>query len=281
MSVVRARLPAYASHGALSRREVAGLTMIAGTAAAGGGVAPTRAAGYRPESAGLPAEPVAPPLRRLIGGVLRRLRQAQGRTLRDVAEAAQVSMPYLSEVERGRKEASSEVLAAICRALNIRLVDLLAEVMAELVRYEPLPLTTAFPTASPGARGATAAADLDVVAGTPATAHAATAHVMAVRPSATLGSVALGGPDAGVGAVRASVGVHLVVARRGRAVRRVPGHRRRGATIRLAARPGPGRPPAHPGALARRGSCWAAQSVGALPTTHGAVGTTAHAQRVR
>ncbi|TCJ33142.1 helix-turn-helix domain-containing protein [Parafrankia sp. Ea1.12] len=250
--------------------------MIAGTAAAGGGVAPTRAAGYRPESAGPPVEPVAPPLRRLIGGVLRRLRQAQGRTLRDVAEAAQVSMPYLSEVERGRKEASSEVLAAICRALNIRLVDLLAEVMAELVRYEPLPLTTATPTASPGARGATAAADLDVVAGTPATAH-----VMTVHPSATLGSVALGGPDAGVGAVRASVSVHLVVARRGRAVRRVPGHRRRGATIRLAARPGPGRPPAHPGALVRRRSCWAVQSVGALPTTHGAVGTTAHAQRVR
>ncbi|WP_347176736.1 helix-turn-helix transcriptional regulator [Parafrankia sp. EAN1pec] len=262
------------------------MAMIAGTAAAGGGVAPTRAAGYRPESAGPPAEPVAPPLRRLIGGVLRRLRQAQGRTLRDVAEAAQVSMPYLSEVERGRKEASSEVLAAICRALNIRLVDLLAEVMAELVRYEPLPLTTATPTASPGARGATAAADLDVVAGTPATAHAATAHVMTVHPSATLGSaalgsVALGGPDAGVGAVRALVSVHLVVARRGRAVRRVPGHRRRGATIRLAARPGPGRPPAHPGALVRRRSCWAVQSVGALPATRGAVGTTAHAQRVR
>lgn len=76
-------------------------------------------------------------LRRVIGGVLRRLRMRQGRTLREVAEVAGVSVPYLSEVERGRKEASSEVLAAICRALGIRLSDLLEEARDDLRRVEP------------------------------------------------------------------------------------------------------------------------------------------------
>ena len=73
-----------------------------------------------------------PLLRSLVGGVLRRHRQQQGRTLADVARAARVSMPYLSEVERGRKEASSEVLAAVCAALGIDLSDLLAEVWHDL-----------------------------------------------------------------------------------------------------------------------------------------------------
>lgn len=54
-----------------------------------------------------------------MGRVLRRLRQEQGRTLDDVSSEARVSMPYLSEIERGRKEASSEVLSALCRALEI------------------------------------------------------------------------------------------------------------------------------------------------------------------
>ncbi|MEV6801655.1 helix-turn-helix transcriptional regulator [Micromonospora rifamycinica] len=75
-------------------------------------------------------------LRRVIGGVLRRVRLRQGRTLREVAAAAGVSLPYLSEVERGRKEASSEVLAAICRALGINLSDLLEEARDELRRVE-------------------------------------------------------------------------------------------------------------------------------------------------
>ncbi|WP_089015784.1 helix-turn-helix domain-containing protein [Micromonospora inositola] len=75
-------------------------------------------------------------LRRVIGGVLRRVRLRQGRTLREVALAAGVSLPYLSEVERGRKEASSEVLAAICRALEINLSDLLEEARDELRRVE-------------------------------------------------------------------------------------------------------------------------------------------------
>ncbi|GAA2699158.1 hypothetical protein GCM10010429_00700 [Micromonospora olivasterospora] len=83
------------------------------------------------------SEAVMSLLRRVIGGVLRRIRTRQGRTLREVAEAAGVSLPYLSEVERGRKEASSEVLAAICRALGIRLSDLLEEARDDLRRLEP------------------------------------------------------------------------------------------------------------------------------------------------
>ena len=73
-------------------------------------------------------------LRAAIGRVLRRIRQAQGRTLQDVADTAGVSMAYLSEVERGRKEVSSELLAVICRALGIALPDLLDEVRSELLR---------------------------------------------------------------------------------------------------------------------------------------------------
>ena len=74
-----------------------------------------------------------PLLRTMLGDVLRRARREQGRTLADVARAAKVSMPYLSEVERGRKEASSEVLAAICDALRIELSDVLVEVGHDLV----------------------------------------------------------------------------------------------------------------------------------------------------
>lgn len=54
-----------------------------------------------------------------LGRVLRRLRLEQGRTLDEVSSEARVSMPYLSEIERGRKEASSEVLSALCRSLDI------------------------------------------------------------------------------------------------------------------------------------------------------------------
>jgi len=69
-----------------------------------------------------------------VGDVLRRERLAQERTLKDVAEAARISMPYLSELERGRKEASSEVLAAAARALGLGLPDLLSLAQDELAR---------------------------------------------------------------------------------------------------------------------------------------------------
>lgn len=71
-------------------------------------------------------------LRRLIGDALRRLRLEQGRSLRELARAAGVSLAYLSEVERGRKEPSSEVLRAICAALGITLLDLLHEIERDL-----------------------------------------------------------------------------------------------------------------------------------------------------
>ncbi|MDO0917616.1 helix-turn-helix transcriptional regulator [Streptomyces sp. DT2A-34] len=72
--------------------------------------------------------------RDLVGDVLRRERLTQERTLKDVADAARISMPYLSEVERGRKEASSEVLAAAAHALGLGLGDLLSRAQGELVR---------------------------------------------------------------------------------------------------------------------------------------------------
>ena len=67
-------------------------------------------------------------LRHLLGDALRRLRLRQGRTLREVSAAARVSLGYLSEVERGQKEASSELLAAICSALGAPLSQVFREV---------------------------------------------------------------------------------------------------------------------------------------------------------
>src|SRR3954471_23831028 len=75
-------------------------------------------------------------LRRLVGDVLRRHRLRQSRTLREVSAAAQVSLGYLSEVERGRKEPSSELLAAICAALDVSLADVLREVSDDLAMLE-------------------------------------------------------------------------------------------------------------------------------------------------
>ncbi|MFJ4865588.1 helix-turn-helix domain-containing protein [Streptomyces sp. NPDC088748] len=82
-----------------------------------------------------PRAPREPLWRDLVGDVLRRERLAQERTLKDVAEAARISMPYLSEVERGRKEASSEVLAAAAQALGLGLADLLLRAGDELALH--------------------------------------------------------------------------------------------------------------------------------------------------
>jgi transcriptional regulator with XRE-family HTH domain len=79
-------------------------------------------------------------LREAVGEALRRRRQAQGRTLREVADAAGVSLTYLSEVERGRKEASSEVLEAVCAALRLGLADLFFEVAEALSAAEAVPV---------------------------------------------------------------------------------------------------------------------------------------------
>lgn len=94
-----------------------------------------------------------PLLRSLLGARLRHERQAQQRTLRDVSKAARVSLGYLSEVERGQKEASSELLASICAALALRLSDVLRGVgddMDRLAVVEQLPRRDLAPaTASP------------------------------------------------------------------------------------------------------------------------------------
>jgi transcriptional regulator with XRE-family HTH domain len=66
-------------------------------------------------------------LREVIGDVLRRARISQGRTLREVSDSARVSLGYLSEVERGRKEASSELLSAISEALDVPLSAVLVD----------------------------------------------------------------------------------------------------------------------------------------------------------
>jgi transcriptional regulator with XRE-family HTH domain len=79
-------------------------------------------------------------LRTLLGEALRTTRLSQDRTLREVSSAARVSLGYLSEVERGQKEASSELLAAICRALGVRLSDVLRDVSESLSALEGEPI---------------------------------------------------------------------------------------------------------------------------------------------
>ena len=81
--------------------------------------------------------------REVLGAELRRVRQLQGRTLRDVSAAASVSLGYLSEVERGEKEASSEMLIAICGALDVRLSVVLATVAGDIAAIERVPVIRA------------------------------------------------------------------------------------------------------------------------------------------
>lgn len=79
-----------------------------------------------------------PVLRQVVGDTLRALRLRQRRTLREVSASARVSLGYLSEVERGQKEPSSELLAAIAAALEVELSELFAEVATVLQREEKL-----------------------------------------------------------------------------------------------------------------------------------------------
>ena len=91
-----------------------------------------------------------PLLRDVFGAVLRQARHDQQRTLADVADRAGVSVPYLSEMERGRKDPSSEMLAAVCRALDLDLIDLVARSYREVIghRVETAQRLTADPGAS-------------------------------------------------------------------------------------------------------------------------------------
>lgn len=87
-------------------------------------------------------------MREVLGETLREERAAQGKTLRQVSASARVSLGYLSEVERGQKEASSELLAAICGSLDMPLSVLLGTVSTKLAEQEeavaPVSLADAF-----------------------------------------------------------------------------------------------------------------------------------------
>ncbi|NAZ88864.1 helix-turn-helix domain-containing protein [Kineococcus sp. T90] len=106
---------------------------------------------------GRPAAPPAPLLRELVGAVLREERTDQGRTLADVAAASGVSLPHLSQVERGGKEPSSEVVAAICGALGLPLVELLRRAAGE-----PLDVTSSSGRAAGSAAPAAPAAGVSL-----------------------------------------------------------------------------------------------------------------------
>ena len=80
-------------------------------------------------------------LRTHLGSALRVARVSQGRTLRDVAKSARVSLGYLSEVERGQKEPSSELLNSICTALDLQLSKILTEVATKVAATEVKKLT--------------------------------------------------------------------------------------------------------------------------------------------
>ncbi|UQU66318.1 helix-turn-helix domain-containing protein [Couchioplanes caeruleus] len=132
-------------------------------------------------------------LRRVIGDALRARRQGQHRTLREVSTAANVSLGYLSEIERGQKEASSELLAAICEALGARLSEVLGEVsdtlaLAEdmdgvLVPVEPTPVESAGAGAAPVPQPAATAVK--------SAAAAKAAEAAAVRQVTTDGAVSV------------------------------------------------------------------------------------------
>src|SRR5262245_4625776 len=79
-----------------------------------------------------------PVLREVVGETLRAVRLRQRRTLREVSSSARVSLGYLSEIERGQKEPSSELLGSICGALDLELSELFAEVTTTLRREEKL-----------------------------------------------------------------------------------------------------------------------------------------------
>jgi transcriptional regulator with XRE-family HTH domain len=89
--------------------------------------------------------------RRLLGDVLRAARMRRGMTLREVSAEARVSLGYISEIERGQKEASSELLASLCAALELPLSEVLHEVADLVALEESLTAEPATPEAVPSA----------------------------------------------------------------------------------------------------------------------------------
>jgi transcriptional regulator with XRE-family HTH domain len=141
-------------------------------------------------------------LRRVIGDALRARRQGQHRTLREVSTEANVSLGYLSEIERGQKEASSELLSSICEALGAQLSEVLREVSDTLALAEQMEDVLVPVGDQPTASGAPAARRAAATAGRPtAPAMSSSAPAMAeprrpgaegeVRQVATDGSVSV------------------------------------------------------------------------------------------
>ena len=139
-------------------------------------------------------------LRTQLGNTLRGHRLRQRRTLRDVSGEARVSLGYLSEVERGQKEASSELLASICDALDVELADLLAEVSLEMRLADPVDRPVRpVALARPGTREDDAAAAADEPA------EQTAADVPVAEPALAL----VGGGQAARSAARARGAVSL------------------------------------------------------------------------
>jgi transcriptional regulator with XRE-family HTH domain len=138
-------------------------------------------------------------LRHLLGDALRRLRQRQGRTLREVSAAARVSLGYLSEVERGQKEASSELLGSICSALGTPLSQVLREVsdnfaLAEL-QHEPVLTGVREPQPASGSPAGPARPDVPghrAPASGQVRLGAAGSRQLALRERSTMGAAAMG-----------------------------------------------------------------------------------------
>jgi transcriptional regulator with XRE-family HTH domain len=123
-------------------------------------------------------------LREALGGSIRRARNERRRTLRDVSRSASVSLGYLSEIERGRKEPSSELLAAICDALALPLPELLDDV-ADTLRPGARPV----PAVDPALRSAVEEAFSDAEA-TDAAASTSSSDAEAAAASASDGASA-------------------------------------------------------------------------------------------
>ena len=96
--------------------------------------------------------------RRLLGDVLRDARMQRGLTLREVSAEARVSLGYISEIERGQKEASSELLASLCAALDVPLSDVLRDVSDLVALEEAAAGLTRIPVAAPTGAVVTSAA---------------------------------------------------------------------------------------------------------------------------
>ena len=137
-------------------------------------------------------------LRHLLGDALRRLRQRQGRTLREVSAAARVSLGYLSEVERGQKEASSELLGSICSALGTPLSQVLREVsdnfaLAEL-QHEPVLTGVREPQPAAGSPAGSARPAVPVPATGQVQLGVSGGRQLAMRERSTVGAATIGAP---------------------------------------------------------------------------------------